>query len=42
MTIVPALQRRNASRDALRHKSAQRRSLEAGRRASRKALPRAA
>ncbi|MBN3471710.1 DUF1534 domain-containing protein [Pseudomonas savastanoi pv. phaseolicola] len=31
-----------ASRDALRHKSAQRRSLEAGRRASRKALPRAA
>ncbi|AXH59379.1 DUF1534 domain-containing protein [Pseudomonas amygdali pv. lachrymans str. M301315] len=42
MTIVPALQRRNASRDALRHKSAQRRSLETGRRASRKALPRAA
>ncbi|NVL47778.1 DUF1534 domain-containing protein [Pseudomonas syringae pv. actinidiae] len=30
--MVPTLQRRNASRDALRHKSAQRRSLKTGRR----------
>ncbi|MBW8023155.1 DUF1534 domain-containing protein [Pseudomonas syringae pv. tomato] len=40
--MIPTLQLRNASRDALRYKSAQRRSLKTGRRASRKALPRGA